>query len=48
MIIDIDKHGGFALDDGFLEPYGARGVNWGFGALSWVTFLRTYSRDGEQ
>ncbi len=47
MIIDVDRHGAFILDEEFLEPYRARPVHWGFGALSWVTYKRTYSRDGE-
>jgi len=48
MIIDIDKYGAFHLHRDFLAPYRARPVPWGFGALSWVTYKRTYSRDGEE
>ncbi len=47
MIIDINAHSPFALAEKFLAPYRSRPVNWGFGALSWVTYRRTYSRDGE-
>jgi len=47
MIVDVDRHGPFSLDAGFLEPYPERPVPWGFGALSWATFKRSYSRDGE-
>lgn len=48
MIVDVDRHGYFHLPEDFLEPYRKRPVQWGFGALSWITFKRTYSRDGEQ
>ncbi|MGD2174638.1 MAG: hypothetical protein PVJ27_04475 [Candidatus Brocadiaceae bacterium] len=48
MIVDVDTHGTFRLSEGFLEPYRERPVDWGFGALSWVTYKRTYSRDGER
>ena len=48
MFVDVDRHGAFRLDEEFLEPYRARPAPWGFGALSWVTFKRTYSRNGEQ
>lgn len=48
MIIDVDRHGVFRLDDDVTLPYRDRPVPWGFGALSWVTYQRTYSRDGEQ
>jgi len=47
MYVDIDKFGTFRLDDNFLQPYSRQPVRWGFGALSWVTFRRSYSRDGE-
>lgn len=47
MIVDVDRHGEFRIDPAFLEPYRRRPVPWGFGALSWVTYKRTYSRDGE-
>ena len=47
MIIPVDRHGTFGLDPDFLEPYRRRPVNWRYGALSWVTYKRTYSRDGE-
>lgn len=43
----IDRHGSFRLDAGFLEGYERRPVQWGFGALSWVVYQRTYSRHGE-
>jgi len=48
MIVDVDRYGGFELEPDFLETYRRRPVHWGFGALSWVTYKRTYSRDGEQ
>ena len=48
MVIDIDKHGRFRLEESFLAPYKDRPVDWGFGALSWVTYKRTYSRNGEE
>jgi len=48
MIVDVDKYGAFELDEEFLAPYGDRPVPWGFGALSWVVYQRTYSRHGEQ
>jgi ribonucleoside-triphosphate reductase (thioredoxin) len=48
MIIDVDRYGTFKLDEEFLAPYRVRPVRWGFGALSWVAYKRTYSRDGEQ
>ncbi len=47
MQVDVDRHGQFHLRDDFLEPYREREVQWGFGPLSWITFQRTYSRDGE-
>jgi len=48
LIINPDKYGRFKLTEAFLEPYRKRSVKWGFGPLSWVTFKRTYSRNGEQ
>ncbi|MFW6152351.1 MAG: hypothetical protein ACOC6C_05195 [Verrucomicrobiota bacterium] len=48
MIIDVDKYGPFHIREEFLESYRDRPVDWGFGALSRVTFLRTYSRNGEE
>lgn len=48
MIIDVDRYGLFQLDADFLEPYRSRPVRWGFGDLSWVTYQRSYSRDGER
>ncbi|MFB6372852.1 MAG: fused protease/ribonucleoside-triphosphate reductase [Bradymonadaceae bacterium] len=47
MVIDIDRHGTFQLQPAFLADYRDQAPPWGFGALSWVTFKRTYSRDGE-
>ncbi len=47
MIIDVERWGKFHLDSGFLDEYKDRPVKWGFGDLSWVTYKRTYSRDGE-
>jgi ribonucleoside-triphosphate reductase (thioredoxin) len=48
MIVDTDKYGQFRLEEEFLAPYKNRPVRWGFGTLSWVTYKRTYSRDGEE
>src|SRR3990172_8132250 len=48
MIVDVDHHGVFPMDREFLAPYRVQPVRWGFGALSWVTYKRTYSRDGEE
>ncbi len=47
MWIDIDREGAFELEPSFVERYRERPVPWGFGALSWVTYKRSYSRDGE-
>ncbi len=47
MIVDVDRYGEFRLESAFLEPYRRKPVPWGFGSLSWVTYKRTYSRDGE-
>ena len=47
MKVEVDKYGPFLLGDDFLEPYKSRPPRWGFGALSWITFKRTYSRNGE-
>lgn len=47
MIVDVDKQGAFRFDDEFIEGYRDRNVPWGFGALSWATYRRTYSRNGE-
>jgi adenosylcobalamin-dependent ribonucleoside-triphosphate reductase len=48
MIVDVDRFGTFGLDEAFLDAYRDRPVEWGFGPLSWVTYQRTYSRDGER
>ena len=34
----------FKLSDKFIEPYKTKEVNWGFGDLSYTTFLRSYAR----
>ena len=47
MVVDVEKHGRFELHSDFLARYRDRSPPWGFGALSWVTFKRTYSRNGE-
>lgn len=47
MQVPVDQYGGFELDAEFVQPFAERPVDWGFGDLSWVTFKRTYSRDGE-
>lgn len=47
MIVNVDKHGPFVLDEDFIESYRHRPVPWGFGDLSWVVYQRTYSRNGE-
>lgn len=48
MVMDVDRYGFFSLDEGFLDRFRRRRVEWGYGALSWVTFKRTYSRDNEE
>jgi len=48
VFVDVDRHGPFELDPDFLAGYRDRPVPWGFGALSWVTYKRTYSRGGEE
>ena len=48
MLIDVDTHGAFVLDQGFLRPYRSREVPWGHGDLSAIVYQRTYSRDGER
>ena len=47
MLMDVERTGHFRFREDFLEPYRKRPVGWGFGALSWITFKRTYSREGE-
>jgi len=47
MMIDVERFGPFTLDASFLAAYRDAPVRWGYGALSWVTYQRTYSRDGE-
>jgi len=48
MIVDVDRYRVFQLGEEFLAPYREHSVHWGFGTLSWVTYKRTYSRDGEE
>lgn len=48
MIVNTEKHGKFRLNRDFVAAYEDRPVDWGYGALSWVTYKRTYSRDGER
>ena len=48
LLFDVDRFGYFELDADLLEGFQARPVPWGFGALSRVTYQRTYSRDGER
>ena len=48
MFVDVDRHGTFALPGELLDEYRQRPVPWGFGALSWITYRRSYSRDGEE
>jgi len=48
MKIDVDSYAPFTLSPAFISRYQKRPVEWGFGALSWVTFKRTYSRNGEE
>jgi ribonucleoside-triphosphate reductase len=48
MFIDVDRYGPFELGADFLAAYRTRPVQWGFGALSWVTYKRTYSRGREE
>jgi ribonucleoside-triphosphate reductase len=47
MLLDVDRYGLFVLDRQFLDGFRNRPVSWGFGDLSWSTYMRTYSRDGE-
>lgn len=47
-MIDVDRTGRFHLPDSFIDTYKQRPAPWGFGALSWFTYRRTYSRDGER
>ena len=47
MRVDVERFGAFRLDPQFLETFRRAPVDWGYGALSWVTYQRTYSRDGE-
>lgn len=47
MVVDTDRLGTFILSEDFIAPYRNRPVAWGFGGLSWITYQRTYSRDGE-
>ena len=47
MKVDVDGYAPFKLSPAFISRYQERPVEWGFGALSWVTFKRTYSRHGE-
>ena len=46
MIVDLSQ-GRFHLHESILSEYRGRPVNWGFGALSEVTYARTYSRELE-
>ncbi len=48
MIVKVDQYGRFELPEDFLRPYIRRPVRWGFGDLSYFTFKRTYSRNGEE
>jgi ribonucleoside-triphosphate reductase len=48
MIIDIDRYSPFQLDKELLDEHRSKPVHWAFGALSWATYKRTYSRDGEE
>jgi adenosylcobalamin-dependent ribonucleoside-triphosphate reductase len=47
MVIEADRFP-FRLPAEFLDEFRQRPVPWGFGALSWATYKRTYSRDGEE
>ena len=47
MFVDVEEYGKFELDRDFLQQYRDEPVNWGYGAMSWATYKRTYSRDGE-
>ena len=47
MFVDVDHWGEFRLPEHWVGAYAERPVHWGFGALSWVTFKRSYSREGE-
>ena len=48
MVIDVERFGEFRLQADFLARYRDKAPPWGFDALSWVTFKRTYSRNGEE
>ena len=48
MIVDVDRYRTWELGEQFLEPYRSRPVPWRYGALSWITYERTHSRDGEE
>lgn len=47
VYVDVERFGEFRLSEDFVEAYRERKAPFGFGALSWVTYKRTYSRDGE-
>jgi adenosylcobalamin-dependent ribonucleoside-triphosphate reductase len=44
MLVNIHNTGRFHLDDSFLSQYADKPVDWGFGALSWFVYKRTYAR----
>ena len=44
MMIDVDRTGRFSLAPDFMATYAKAPVQWRFGALSWFTYQRTYSR----
>ena len=48
MELDGSRPATFTLSPEFLDAYRERPVPWGFGPLSWVTYKRTYSRNGEE
>jgi len=47
MWSDAERQEPFRLDPEFLARFRDRAVPWGFGALSWVTYKRSYSRGSE-
>lgn len=47
MSLDVQRWGRFELDTAFLDRYKKQPVHWRFGALSFIVYKRTYSRDGE-
>jgi ribonucleoside-triphosphate reductase (thioredoxin) len=47
VFVDVDRYGAFRLPAETLREARERPPPWGRGALSWITFRRSYSREGE-